>query len=135
MTRSRFDVEDARGGWQPASRMSRNEKATSTTHGGKQRLGRQLAPDTSLEKVWLLLSRQARPGRAVASTVEALLYQLRRGGTGLSNLKARQRLSELSEQQLHEVSARLQKFMPHIARAWSPPEVELLVQLWSGLHG
>ena len=27
------------------------------------------------------------------------------------------------------------KFMPHIARAWSPPEVELLVQLWSGLHG
>jgi hypothetical protein len=25
--------------------------------------------------------------------------------------------------------------MPHIARAWSPPEVELLVQLWSDLHG
>jgi hypothetical protein len=28
-----------------------------------------------------------------------------------------------------------QKFMPHIARAWSPSEVELLVQLWSDLHG
>src|SRR6516164_3277092 len=101
----------------------------------EQRLGRQLAPDTSLEKVWFLLSMQARPGQAAASTVEALVYQVRRGGTGLSNLKARQRLSELSEQQLHEVSARLQKFMPHIARAWSPPEVELLVQLWSDLHG
>ena len=99
----------------------------------EQRLGSLLAPDASLEKVWFLLSMQARPGRA--STIEALVYQLRRGGTGLSNLKARQRLSELSEQQLHEVSARLQKFMSHIARAWSPSEVELLVQLWSGLHG
>jgi transposase len=83
----------------------------------EQRLGRLLAPDTA------------------ASTVEALVYQLRRGGTGLSDPKARQRLSELSEQQLHEVSARLQEFMAHIARAWSPSEVELLVQLWSDLHG
>jgi hypothetical protein len=91
------------------------------------------APDTSPEE--FLINAQARPGRAAASTVEALVYQLRRGGTGLSNLKARQRLSELSEQQLHELSARLQKFMPHIARAWSPSEVELLVQLWSDLHG
>src|SRR5215831_13147881 len=74
-------------------------------------------------------------GRAAGSTVEALVYQLRRGGTGLSNLKARQQLSELSEQQLLEVSARLQKFMPHIARAWSLSEVELLVQLWSDFHG
>ena len=96
-------------------------------------MGSLLAPDASLEKVWFLLSMQARPGPA--STIEALVYQLRRGGTGLSNLKARQRLSELSEQQLHEVSVRLQKFMPHIARAWSPSEVELLVQLWSDLHG
>jgi hypothetical protein len=98
-------------------------------------LQRLLAPDSLLGEAWFLLSMQARPGRAAASTVEALVYQLRRGGTGLSNLKARQRLSELSEQQLHEVSARLQKFMPHIARAWSPSEVELLVQLWSDLHG
>src|SRR5262249_52007236 len=74
-------------------------------------------------------------GRAAVSTVEALGYQLRRGGAGVSNLKARQRPSELGGQELHEVSARLQKFMPHIARAWSPSEVELLVQLWSDLHG
>ncbi len=67
------------------------------------------APDTSPEE--FLINAQARPGRAAASTVEALVYQLRRGGTGLSNL------------------------MPHIARAWSPFEVELLVQLWSDLHG
>jgi hypothetical protein len=101
----------------------------------EQQLLRLAAPDTSLEEAWFLINAQARPGRAAASAVEALVYQLRRGGTGLSNLKARQRLSELSEQQLHEVSARLQKFMQHIARAWSPSEVELLVQLWSDLHG
>ena len=99
----------------------------------KNQLRRLAAPDTSPEE--FLINRQARPGRAAASTVEALVYQLRRGGTGLSNLKGRQRLSELSEQQLHELSARLQKFMPHIARAWSPSEVELLVELWSDLHG
>jgi hypothetical protein len=98
----------------------------------KNQLRQLAAPDTSPEE--FLINRQARPGRAAASTVEAR-YQLRRGGTGLSNLKARQRLSELSEQQLHELSARLQKFMPHIARAWSPSEVELLVELWSDLHG
>jgi hypothetical protein len=89
------------------------------------------APGTLLEEACFLTIRKL----AAASTVEALVYELRHGGTGLSNLKARQRLSELSEQQLHEVSARLQKFMPHIGRAWSPSEVELLVHLWSDLHG
>jgi hypothetical protein len=96
-------------------------------------LRRLAAPDTSPEE--FLINTQARPGRAAASTVEALVYQLRHGGTGLNSLKGRQRLSELSEHQLHEVSARLQKFMPHIARAWSPSEVELLVRVWSDLHG
>lgn len=119
----------------PASHLLRHEKAPSTTHEEEQQLRRLVAPNTSLEEAWFLINAQARRGRAATSTVEALVYQLRRGGTGLSNLKARQRLSELSEQQLHEVSARLQEFMPHIARAWSPPEVELLVQLWSDLHG
>jgi hypothetical protein len=96
------------------------------------RLHRLMADNVSLERAWAEI---ARPSGAAASTVEALVYQLRRGGTELSNPNARRRLLELSEQQLHEVSARLQKFMPHIARAWSPSEVELLVQLWSDLHG
>ena len=96
---------------------------------------RLVAPDTSLEEAWFSINAQARRGKAAASAIEALVYQLRSGGTGLSKPEARQKLSELSEQQLHEVSMRLQKFMPHIARAWSPSEVELLVQIWSDLHG
>jgi len=73
--------------------------------------------------------------RAPASTVEAFVYQLRQGGKALKDPDAKRRLAELSEQQLHEVSARLQRFQPHIARAWSPSEIKLLVQLWSDLHG
>jgi hypothetical protein len=41
----------------------------------------------------------------------------------------------LSEQQMHEVSVRLQKFMPDVARPWTPDEVEVFVELWSALHG
>jgi hypothetical protein len=33
------------------------------------------------------------------------------------------------------VCARLQKIDPNIARAWTPIEVELLVAVWSDLHG
>ncbi len=69
------------------------------------------------------------------STVEALVYQLRQGGEALKKPHAKRQLTELSERQLHEVSARLQRFQPDIARAWSPSEIKLLVQLWSDLHG
>jgi hypothetical protein len=70
---------------------------------------------------------QASRGRAAASTVEALLYSLRAGGAALDCPHARRRLAELSEAQLHEVSARLQKIQPNIAghgrplkrRCWS----------------
>jgi hypothetical protein len=101
----------------------------------KRRLQQLLAPETLLEEARYLIHVEARRGRAATSTIEALVYQLRRGGAELSDPNARQRLLELSEQQLHEVSARLQKFMPHIARAWIPAEIEILVELWSELRG
>ena len=75
------------------------------------------------------------PARAAASTIEALMFALRAGGTAHAYPHARRRLSELSEAQLHEVSARLQKFQPNIARAWTPVEVEFLVAIWIDLHG
>jgi hypothetical protein len=74
-------------------------------------------------------------GRAASSTLEALVCSLRAGGTALACPHARRRLAELAEAQVHEVSARLQTFQPKIARAWTPIEVELLVALWSELHG
>ena len=99
------------------------------------RARRLLADDISLERAYSEICAEHFRGRAAGSTVDALVYQLRKGGAALSDPNARQRLAELSEQQMHEVSARLQKFLPHVARPWTPDEVEVLVELWSALHG
>jgi transposase len=97
------------------------------------RARRLLDENVSLERAWSEM--QASRGRAAGSTVEALLYSLRAGGTALASPHTRRRLSELSEAQLHEVAARLQKFQSNIARAWTPVEVEFLVTIWIDLHG
>jgi hypothetical protein len=99
------------------------------------RARRLLADDISLERAYGEIHAERLRGRAAAATVDALVYQLRKGGSALSDPNAKRRLAELSEQQLHEVSARLLKFMPHIARPWTSAEVEALVELWSALHG
>jgi hypothetical protein len=55
-----------------------------------------------------------------------------RGGTGaLRESPAKRRLSELSEAQLHEVSARLQR----LTLAWTPDEIATLVEKWNEGHG
>jgi hypothetical protein len=100
-----------------------------------ERLRKLLDDDVSLTEAWYELNVAQWRSRAADSTVEALVYQLRKGGAVFGEPSARRRLSELSEHQLHEVSTRLQKFRPHIARAWTSSEVELLVQMWSDLHG
>ena len=97
------------------------------------RTRRRLDEDFSLERAWSEINEAS--GRAASSTVEALVFSLRAGGTALACPHARRRLAELAEPQLHEVSARLQTFQPKIARAWTPIEVELLVAVWSDLHG
>ena len=94
---------------------------------------RLLDENVSLERAWSEI--QASRGRAAASTVEALLYSLRTGGVALACPRARRQLAELTEAQLHEVSARLQKNDSNIARAWTPIEVKLLVAIWSDVHG
>jgi hypothetical protein len=100
---------------------------------GILRTRRLLDEDFSLERAWSEINDE--PARAAASTVEALMYSLRAGGAALACPHARRGLSELNEAQLHEVSARLQKFQPNIARPWTPVEVELLVAIWVDLHG
>jgi hypothetical protein len=97
------------------------------------RAWRLLADDISFERVYGEIQAERVRGRAAASTVDALVYQLRKGGAALSDPDATRRLAELSEQQMHEVSVRLQKF--DVARPWTPDEVEVFVELWSALHG
>jgi hypothetical protein len=64
------------------------------------RARRLLDEKVSVERVWFEI--QASRGRAVASTVEALIYSLRAGGAALACPHARRRLSELSEAQLQK---------------------------------
>ena len=67
-------------------------------------------------------------------TVEALMYELRKGVDALKGSSARRRLSDLSREQLVAVGDRLMKFKPNIAIAWKPEEVEALFLLWSNLN-
>jgi hypothetical protein len=87
---------------------------------------------SSLERAWHELN--SRNDRAPASTVEALMFELRRGGAALTDPNNQRRLSELSEMQLHEACARLQNFKPKIARPWTADEIEALVAAWCDLH-
>jgi hypothetical protein len=92
-------------------------------------------PDSvSFEAIWRELN--TIKCRVAASTVEALMLGLgERGVKALSKSAVRRRLSELSEQQIHEVCARLQRLKPEIARAWAPDEVIVLLDAWNICHG
>lgn len=69
-------------------------------------------------------------------TVEALMFSLRsRGTSALEESSTKRRLSELSEQQLHEICGRLQRLKPTIARAWTSDEIIVLVDTWNKHHG
>jgi hypothetical protein len=73
-------------------------------------------------------------GRAAVSTVEALMFSLRRGVEALTDTDAQHRLSELSEEQLRTVCERLQNFKVNIAPAWTHEDVGALISIWSTIH-
>jgi hypothetical protein len=78
---------------------------------------------------------EPKPGRAAPSTVEALMFGLREGIEALpTNPDTLWRLSKLSEEQLCAVCERLHNFNPNIAPAWSPQEVQALVDIWSATN-
>jgi hypothetical protein len=64
---------------------------------------------------------------AAGTTVETLAFGLRSGVKGLSAPDSFGRLLELDDRQLSNVVVRLQNFMPHIARAWTPDEIAVLI--------
>ena len=72
--------------------------------------------------------------RAAASTVEALMFALRDGIDALKDPSNQRRLGQLNDKQMQEVAARVQAFMPHIAPAWKPEDVQSLLSFWSELR-
>jgi hypothetical protein len=92
-----------------------------------------MADDVSLERAWHELNAAHFRGRAAQSTVEALMYSLRERGTNaLDEPDTQRRIGELSEEQLHEVGARLQALK--IVRAWLAEDIERLVEAWVAHH-
>jgi len=95
-----------------------------------------MADDVSLERAYYAIHAKHFEGRAAAATVEALMYSLRQRGTAaLKEAQTQRRLAALSEEQLREVAARLQRLKPHIAKAWSGDEIDHLLETWDLLHG
>ena len=80
--------------------------------------------EMSLEALMAHFERARRGHGAPQTTVEALMFAMRSGAKALSEPSNQRRLKELSEAQLHEVCARLQKFKSNIARAWTQAEIE-----------
>jgi hypothetical protein len=93
-----------------------------------------LDPKVSLEQAQHRPIEHHESRRTANTTIEALMYALRRGGTALADPNNARRLSELSEAQLHGLCARLQNLKPTIARPWSAEEVEALVAIWWNTH-
>ena len=92
----------------------------------------ELERNPDIERAYAELNQR---NHAAASTVEALMYSLRRGVDELTKPDTQRRLSELSEDQLRAVCERVQNFKPEIAPAWTPEEIEALTNIWSAVHG
>ena len=111
----------AAGAWGASSWKS----AAREYHGARQRSGGKppqspdpqllalLDPAISLEPAQRRLLERRRGG-AAASTIEALVYSLRRDLDALAEADAVRRLTELSDDQLLEVGERLRRFKPSI---------------------
>jgi hypothetical protein len=87
----------------------------------------------SLEQAHAAMYRRHFEGCAAASTVEALMVSLRERRTAaLGESSTQYRVSQLSEQQLHEVCGRLQRLM--LETPWSAGEIERLARMWMAGH-
>jgi hypothetical protein len=97
-------------------------------------IARLLDDNISLERAYYEIHADRLRGRAAESTVEALMYSLRRGTEALTGVDGQCRLSELVEEQLRDICARSQIFKPNIAPAWTPEEIKALISIWSTIH-
>ena len=72
---------------------------------------------------------------APATTVEALVFSLRRGVNEPTQPDTERRLAALDAHQLKEACRRVQAFHPKIAKQWLADDVERLISAWKNSHG
>jgi hypothetical protein len=110
---------------------ARDRRVSIVSHSPEEiaRLRRLMDDNVSLDCAWSELSR---PSRTAAPTVEALMFAMRsRGVQALGEPDVLHRLSQLDFAQMREVAIRLQKLKPHMASAWSPEDVQVLLTVRS----
>lgn len=118
-------------GWREAAieyhkARGKNVSIVSYTPEELARLRKLMADDVSLERAWHELNATAQHDRAAASTVEAVMYELRTyGAAQLTKANCQRRLGMLSPEQMREVITRLIKLRPQ----YSAISDELLRQL------
>jgi hypothetical protein len=124
-------------GWRDAAVAYHNRgnrvSVTSYTADELARLRGLMADDVTLERAWHEINHPA--DRATASTVEALMFSLRRGINELTQRSTLRRLSTLDEHQLEDLCLRVQAFQRRIAPAWSAADVHLLISAWRKFRG
>src|SRR5262245_23880638 len=72
---------------------------------------------------------------APSTTIEALMFSLRRGVNELAQSDTLWRLSALDGNQVREVCRRVQALKPEIARRWSAEEAATLIAKWREFYG
>jgi hypothetical protein len=98
-----------------------------------ERLRGLLDDDVSLERAVAEMDAHWRRQSEARATIEALVFGLRPGTVALQEPKVRDRLAQLSQEELREVAGRLGEFKPKIARPWSSLEIEHLLRAWRDL--
>jgi hypothetical protein len=88
------------------------------------RLGRLMDDSVSLDRAWHELN-NVRNRPAPSATLEALVFSLRsRGVQALEEPDVLRRLAQLDDAQARELK-------PHIASAWTPEDMQVLLTVWS----
>jgi hypothetical protein len=82
----------------------------------------------------IVADRFMRGNPAASSTIDALLYSLRKGPAALTRPDVQRRLAAVDEQQLRGVCKQLASRNPAIARSWTAAEVETFVAAWTACH-
>lgn len=72
---------------------------------------------------------------AASSTIDALMYSLRKGTAVLARSDVQQRLGDVDQDQMRNICKQLQNRNPAVAKSWTGGEVEMLVIAWAACHG
>jgi hypothetical protein len=121
-------------GWAKAARKyhaSRGRRVLEVEHDWAEvsHLRHLLSDSVSFERAYRDITARHIRGRAANSTIEALVFGLRRGLAALDDPANRRRLALLDDAQAIEVGRRLRKLKPEIAPPWTADEVLIFMQM------